>query len=150
MQAWYSLVTTNPEDLIPLQRFPHVDGTDPQRIAMMLYLHHTDHGGTAFFRHRSTGYETLTSETFPKYRAALEAEVQQSGLPPARYITDGSPHFDKIHECGGKFNQAIFYRGNVFHSGVIKNEAELSSDPRKGRLTINAFFRPAQHGQPRP
>ena len=147
MQAWYSLVTARPDELIPLQRFPHVDGTDPRQIAMMLYLHHTKHGGTAFFRHRSTGFEALTDSDFPRYRAALEKDVQQTGLPPAAYVTDGAPHFEKIHECEGAFNQAIFYRGNIFHSGMIDNDAALSSDPRKGRLTINAFFRPVQDGQ---
>ena len=46
IQAWYSLVTTPARELIPMQRFPHVDGTDPRQLAMMLYLHETDHGGT--------------------------------------------------------------------------------------------------------
>ena len=143
MQAWYSLVTTPPRDLIPLQRFPHVDGTDPQQVAMMLYLHRTDHGGTAFFRHRSTGFEALTDETFPQYRAALEQDVRNHGLPAAAYVTDGEPLFEKTYASEGRFNQAIFYRGNLLHSGVIADGSDLSSDPREGRLTINAFFRPS-------
>jgi hypothetical protein len=142
MQAWYSLVTTPPARLTPLQCFPHVDGTDPQQIAMMLYLHEGAHGGTAFFRHRSTGLEALTAETFPAYRAALEADVARSGLPPPAYPTDGAPHFERIHATSGAFNSAVFYRGNILHTGVIDNAASLSDDPRNGRLTINAFFRP--------
>jgi hypothetical protein len=142
MQAWYSLVTTPPARLTPLQCFPHVDGTDPQQIAMMLYLHEGAHGGTAFFRHRSTGLEALTAETFPAYRAALEADVARSGLPPPAYPTDGAPHFERIHATSGAFNSAVFYRGNILHTGVIDNAAPLSDDPRIGRLTINAFFRP--------
>ena len=143
IQAWFSLVTTRPADLIPMQRLPHVDGTDPRQLAMMLYLHETDHGGTAFFRHRSTGLEELTENTFPTYRKALEADVATTGLPPAAYVTDGAPHFEQTYASEGAFNQAIFYRGNLLHSGIISNNAELSSDPRRGRLTINAFFRPA-------
>lgn len=143
MQAWFSLVTTPPAALAPIQRLPHVDGTDPRQIAMMLYLHRTGHGGTAFFRHRSTGLESLTAEDYPRYAAALQADVARTGLPPAAYTTDGAPHFEPIHVAPGTFNSAIFYRGNILHSGVIDNAAPLCADPRAGRLTINAFFRPA-------
>ena len=143
MQAWYSLVTTPPQSLGPIQCLPHVDGTDPRQIAMMLYLHRTGHGGTAFFRHRSTSLDSLTADTYPRYAAAVQAEYGRTGLPPAAYPTDGAPHFERIHVAEGRFNRAVFYRGNILHSGVIDNDAPLSADPREGRLTINAFFRPA-------
>jgi hypothetical protein len=142
MQAWFSLVTTAPGELLPLQRLPHVDGTDPDQVAMMLYLHHTGHGGTAFFRHLSTGLESLTAGDYPRYAAAVQAEYGRTGLPPAAYPTDGAPHFARTHAVSGAFNEAVFYRGNILHSGVIDNAAPLSPDPRAGRLTINAFFRP--------
>ena len=144
MQAWFSLVTTPPAALAPIQRLPHVDGTDPRQIAMMLYLHRTGHGGTAFFRHRSTGLEALTAEDYPRYAAAVQADFGRTGLPAAAYPTDGAPHFERTHVVPGHFNSAVFYRGNILHSGVIDNNAPLSADPREGRLTINAFFRPAQ------
>ncbi|WP_416379367.1 DUF6445 family protein [Erythrobacter sp.] len=144
MQAWFSLVTTPPAAIAPIQRLPHVDGTDPRQIAMMLYLHQTGHGGTAFFRHRSTGLEALTAEDYPRYAAAVQADFGRTGLPPAAYPTDGAPHFERTHVVEGHFNSAVFYRGNILHSGVIDNNAPLSADPREGRLTINAFFRPAQ------
>jgi hypothetical protein len=143
MQAWFSLVTTPPAALAPIQRLPHVDGTDPGQIAMMLYLHRSLHGGTAFFRHVTTGLESLTAETYPRYAAAVQADVARTGLPPAAYPTDGSPHFIRTHAVPGNFNEAVFYRGNILHSGVIDNTAPLCADPRTGRLTINAFFRPA-------
>lgn len=141
-QVWFSIVTTKPGDLVPMQRLPHVDGTDPRQLAMMLYLDRTEHGGTGFFRHRTTGLESLTDANFPRYRAALEDDVRKAGMPKAEYTSTGEPHFERIHASEGAFNQAIFYRGNVLHSGLIKNDAPLSSDPAKGRLTINAFFRP--------
>lgn len=143
MQAWYSMVTTPPAALQPIQCLPHVDGTDPTQVAMMLYLHRTGHGGTAFFRHRTTGLEALGAGDYPRYAAALQTDVARTGLPPAAYPTDGAPLFDRTHVVPGTFNQAVFYRGNILHSGVIDNAAPLSSDPREGRLTINAFFRPA-------
>ena len=142
MQAWYSLVTTPARDLIPMQRFPHVDGTDPRQLAMMLYLHSTEHGGTGFYRHKSTGFTELIDTTFPRYRTALQHDVARTGLPPAAYVTDGEPLFERIHATSGAYNQAVFYRGNLLHSGLIDDTAALSPDPSKGRLTINAFFRP--------
>jgi hypothetical protein len=143
MQAWFSIVTTAPADLAPIQRLPHVDGTDPTQVAMMLYLHRTGHGGTAFFRHRSTGLEALTGSDYPHYAAAQQADVARTGMPPAAYATDGAPHFERTHVVQGAFNSAVFYRGNILHSGVIDNATPLAADPREGRLTINAFFRPA-------
>lgn len=146
MQAWFSIVTTPPAQLQPIQRLPHVDGTDPAQVAMMLYLHRSGpqnrHGGTAFFRHRTTGLSALTAADYPRYAAALQGDVARTGLPPAAYTTDGAPHFERIHAVSGAFNQAVFYRGNILHSGVIDNAAPLPADPRRGRLTINAFFRP--------
>jgi hypothetical protein len=142
MQAWCSLVTSAPHELLPIQCFPHVDGTDAAQVAMMLYLHDSPHGGTAFFRHRSSGLSALTDETFPAYRAALESDVAHSGLPAPAYPTDGAPHFERLYASTGAFNSAVFYRGNILHSGVIDNAAALPADPRTGRLTINAFFRP--------
>lgn len=150
MQAWFSLVTTPPRALAPIQRLPHVDGTDPNQIAMMLYLNRAaagtgarQGGGTAFFRHLATGLEQLSAETYPRYAAAVEAEVARAGLPPAAYPTDGAPHFARTHVAEGIFNRAVFYRGNILHSGVIDNDAPLHASPSQGRLTINAFFRPA-------
>jgi hypothetical protein len=149
MQAWFSIVTTPPGELQPIQCLPHVDGTDPAQIAMMLYLHRTGHGGTGFFRHRSTGFEALKAADFPEYAAALQADVARTGLPPAAYTTDGAPHFERTHVAPATFNSAVFYRGNILHSGVIDNTAPLPADPREGRLTINAFFRPVAAEGPR-
>ncbi len=142
MQGWHSLVTSPPDRLAPIQRFPHVDGTDPEQIALMLYLHKTGHGGTAFFRHKSTGLEALTETTFPRYRESLERDAKNGGLPPSGYITDGGPYFECTHRTEGQFNQAILYHGNVLHSGVIDNALPLHEDPSLGRYTINAFLRP--------
>ena len=63
-------------------------GAPPRQIAMMLYLHrtgpHSQHGGTAFFRHRSTGLESLTADTYPRYAAALQHLVAHGWAYPCR------------------------------------------------------------------
>ncbi|MDJ0921328.1 MAG: DUF6445 family protein [Henriciella sp.] len=141
-QAWYSIVTLSPDQLTPIQRLPHFDGFDPNQLAVMIYLNQSGHGGTNFYRHRSTGFEAVTEVRFPTYKAALEADIGATGLPPAAYIDDGAPTFARIRAFEPEFNSLIFYRGIALHSGAIRNDLPLSSDPRVGRLTLNGFFRP--------
>jgi len=141
-QAWYSIVTHQPAQLTPIQRLPHFDGFDPDQLAIMIYLNQTGHGGTGFYRQKSTGFETVTESRFPEYKTHLENGVRQTGLPPARYISDGAPHFDRIADFGAAFNSMIVYPGIALHSGVIDNDLPLPANPQTGRLTINGFFRP--------
>ena len=141
-QAWYSIVTHDPAQLTPIQRLPHFDGFDEDQLAIMIYLNRTGHGGTAFYRQKSTGYERISEQRFPTFRSALEQGVREQGLPPARYITDGAPHYEKIADFGAAYNSLILYPGTLLHSGVIDNDLPLPSDPRTGRLTLNGFFRP--------
>ncbi|MEP1142119.1 MAG: DUF6445 family protein [Henriciella sp.] len=141
--AWYSIVTNPPASLKPLQRFPHFDGFDDNLFAVMVYVNHSGHGGTAFYRQKSTGFETITEERFPIYKEQLEADVRANGLPPARYFSEGAAYFDKIVDLGAAYNSLILYPGKALHSGVIDNALPLPSDPESGRLTINGFFRPA-------
>ena len=141
-QAWYSIVTHPKERLAPIQRLPHFDGFDEDQLAVMIYLNRTPHGGTGFYRHLSTGFERVTEARYPAYKTALEGDVQKSGLPPARYIEDGAPHFEKFFESDAHFNSLILYPGTSLHSGVIDNQAALPADAKAGRLTINGFFRP--------
>ncbi len=141
--AWFSLVTCRPEKLTPIQRLPHFDGFDPRQLAVMVYLNTAEHGGTNFYRHLSTGFETMSEDRFAKYRPKLEADVGTHGLPPAQYADTGAPLFCKTASFQPVFNSLIFYRGCALHSGSIRSGAPLSSDPRQGRLTINGFFKPA-------
>lgn len=143
-RAWYSIVTHPKERLTPIQRLPHFDGFDETQLAVMIYLNQTEHGGTGFYRHLSTGFERVTEARYPAYKSALENDVQASGLPPARYIEDGAPHFEKIFESDASFNSFILYPGTSLHSGVIDNRASLPGDAKVGRLTINGFFRPVR------
>lgn len=142
-RVWFSIVTTPEERLAPIQRLPHVDGTAPDQLALLVYLHRTRHGGTNFYRHRATGYETITPERWPTYKARLEADIAREGLPPRGYVDDGAPHFERIWSAPATYNSLVIYRGNALHSGAILGGEPLPAAPRLGRLTINGFFRPA-------
>ena len=67
----FSVVTTPPEALTPIQRLPHFDGTAPNRLALLHYLCPPEAGGTSFYRHRATGFETITDARLSAYDADL-------------------------------------------------------------------------------
>lgn len=133
----FSLVTLAPDRLAPLQRIPHVDTTDPLQFALLHYLCGARHGGTAFYRHRATGFETLTPERQPAYQAVRARELD--GAPPA-YIDGDGPHYERTAAFESAFDRVLVYRSRTFHSGRIAADQELSDDPRQGRLTANIFI----------
>jgi len=136
----YSLVTTPRESLAPIQRLPHYDGTEENRLAFVLYLCDEHHGGTGFYRHRSTGFETVSTERFATFSEALNGDVARLGLPTANYITGDTLLFERIDGSPATFNRALIYRGRNLHSADVGIESNLSADVRRGRLTLNGFL----------
>lgn len=137
----YSLVTLAPADLAPIQRIPHYDHADGEVVAIMHYLLGPESGGTAFYRHRRTGFETITQEREAQYNAALEADERDYGVPPAQYHYGDTDRYELIGEVEARPDRLVLYRGRQLHSGIIPDPQELSEDPREGRLTINMFLR---------
>ena len=135
----FSLVTLPPDQLKPLQRIPHVDTTDPLQFAILHFLCNERFGGTAFYRHRATGFETLTPERDASYDAvrALELEAMEAR---AGYIIGDSDHYQQTAAFNAAYNRLLIYRSRTFHSGLIGPEAPLSDQPRSGRLTANIFL----------
>lgn len=139
-ECYFSLVTTPPEALAPIQRLPHVDGLEQARIAILIYLFRTEMGGTAFYRQRATGFETLDPERFARFEAALRAGVAEHGLPPPEYISGDTPLYEKIASYEARPNRALIYRSRALHCADIAPGAALPASPREGRLTVNAFL----------
>ena len=135
----YSIVTHSPEQLNLAQRIPHIDTTDPLQFAILHYLCDERFGGTGFYRHRATGFETLSAEREPSYRDALASDVERHP-PPAAYIAGDTPLFVRTAKVDLRFDRVIVYRSRVLHSGQIDTPAPLSPDPRQGRLTANVFL----------
>jgi hypothetical protein len=133
-------VTTPPGELDQAQRLPHVDTIDPGRVALVHYLALDDVGGTAFFRHRATGFETISAARAATYRARLDMELRDAGAVPTGYITDDTALFERIALAEARFNRAVIYPSALLHSGAIRADAPLDPDPATGRLTITAFL----------
>jgi hypothetical protein len=133
-----SLVTLAAASLVAAQREPHVDTSDPLQFAFLHYLCPASFGGTAFYRHRSTGFETLTPERLELYRSARDDERRAEAA--AGYIDTDTGAFVQTAAVDAMFNRLVVYRSRVLHSGKIGPDAPLSADPRRGRLTANVFL----------
>ncbi|RYD58509.1 MAG: hypothetical protein EOP60_03105 [Sphingomonadales bacterium] len=133
----FSLVTLPPEALLPSQRIPHVDTTYPLQFAFLHYLCPPEHGGTAFFRHRATGFEALTPERAPAYKTVRAEEEKAEAVDG--YIRGDTENFEQIHTAAPAYNRLVIYRSRVLHSGQVARLAEPADDPRRGRLTANLF-----------
>ncbi|MCX7282749.1 MAG: DUF6445 family protein [Novosphingobium sp.] len=140
LECFLSLLTVPGADLKPIQRFPHFDGTAQSRLAVLLYLDATHDTGTAFYRQRSTGFETVDATRLDAYRASLESEVARHGLPAAGFVGKDSALFERIHGVSGRFNRMVIYRGNTLHCADIPEDFMPRNDPREGRLTLNLFL----------
>lgn len=130
----FSLVTLPSDRLHATQRAPHVDTTDGWQFAILHYLCDARFGGTAFYRHRATGFEALTPERWPSYEAARAHEPDGQG-----YFDDGN-QFEQIGQVDAAFDRVAIYRSRLLHSGLIPRPELLSDDPATGRLTANIFL----------
>jgi hypothetical protein len=138
-----SIVTRKPEDLVPFQRIPHVDGmalpAGEGNFAMVLYLFRDARmGGTSFFRPR-VGPEALSDMMARGQHMDSEAFSALIDSAPA-YPTRSNAYFEKVGTVPAAFNRAVFYDGSIYHSGDLRHPELLSADPEQGRLTVNAFF----------
>lgn len=136
----YSLVTTHPDDLMPIQCLPHFDGVDAGRIAVLHYLSQPKQGGTAFYRHKPTGFETVTADRFKEFEASLNQHAQKKGLPPKRYFTGNTDQFERIGSVDASYNRCLVYQGITLHSGDIPEDLPFDKNPATGRLTVNTFL----------
>jgi len=136
----YSLVTTPPEKLTLLQRIPHFDSLESNGIATVHYLFNKPLGGTAFYRHRKTGFEYIDEGRKLEYFRSLESENDGPNIPEPAYINGDTPLFEQIGKQDGVFNRMLIYKRNSLHSGCISPDFIADSDPRTGRLSINSFI----------
>lgn len=136
--AYYSLVATPPEQLLPGQCRPHCDTAMPYYLAIMQYLSPGEHGGTGFFKHRKTGFERINPDRINRYTQVV-TEEQQAALSSG-YITASNDYYELINQVDYKPNRLVVYPGNLLHSGLIKPAVDISRDPRAGRLTANIFL----------
>ncbi len=136
----FSLVTTPPNELSALQRIPHIDSLEPTGLAAVHYLFKANLGGTAFYRHRKTGFEFIDASRKNEYFQSLEKENDGPNMPTAEYINGDTPLFEQIAKQEAVYNRILIYRRNSLHSGCISKDFVPDLNPRTGRLSINCFI----------
>jgi hypothetical protein len=138
--CYFSLVTTPPEKLAHLQRIPHIDSVLGTELAFVHYLFKRDLGGTSFYRHRQTGFESVTQDRKLEYFECVEAERLGPNKPDAGYINGSTALYEQLHSEAAVFNRMLVYRRNSLHSGSIDPPTGVDSNPRTGRLSLNGFI----------
>lgn len=136
----YSLVTTPPERLNVLQKVPHVDSVQDNGLATVHYLFRGGWGGTAFYRHRATGFERVDEARSSGYFDLLKQEAGRADATGPGYINGDSPLFERVDSVDGVYNRMVVYRRNSLHSGNIESDRVPPADVQAGRLSINSFI----------
>jgi hypothetical protein len=136
----YSLVTLPPERLGFLQKVPHVDSVQDDGLATVHYLFRGEWGGTAFYRHRATGFERVDEARSSGYFDILTQEAERADATGPGYINGDSPLFERVDSVDGVYNRMVVYRRNSLHSGNIDGDRVPPADVQAGRLSINSFI----------
>jgi hypothetical protein len=142
--SFFSVVTTASQDLLPIQRIPHYDSTDPSLFAAVIYLCSPRFSGTAFYRHRKTGYEEITEENAGNYRIALNTDMRIHGAPQKEYINGDTALFETVFSNELKFNSAVVYPARVLHAAKIEKGFHSPKDRSEWRLTVTALLKTSQ------
>ena len=134
----FSLVTTPRDRLQIPQKVPHVDSIEGSGLASIHYLFKRDLGGTAFYRHRKTGFEFIDETRVKTYVETINTEF----LRPEDdgYINGDTPLFEQVASEAPLFNRLLIYRRNSLHSGSIARDFVPDPNPATGRLSINSFI----------
>jgi len=140
IMSFFALSTRRAEELAPRQRIPHYDQPDPNMLALVHYLAPDQGGGTGFFRHDATGFETISPARRDAYRAAVDAELAANGDALTGFAGPDTPGFTLTGAVEARYNRLIVYPACALHCALFDG-ARLSPDPRTGRLTANSFIR---------
>ncbi len=140
--GFFALATTGIAEAEPIQKIPHHDGPDPARLAMVHYLCRGEHGGTGFFRHKATGFESVDQARQDTYVAVAKAQLAAAGVGRAAFAGPDTADYDLIDQAQCVFNRLIVYRNHVLHSALLSPRG-AAADPQLGRLTANGFIEAA-------
>jgi len=146
LKAFMSNVSLKPEELSVYHRMCHIDPrarADYHTYAGVVYLFaKPELGGTAFYRWKAKDIAVRTFELASRDHEAalryLEKNTETYRKAP-EYMTRSNEIAELLQAVPAKFNRLVFYNGEIPHSGHITQPQLLSSDPAKGRLTLNFF-----------
>ena len=111
------------------------------RYAGILYLNLAEQcdGGTAFYRHKETGWESLPEISSPKWYEATLRTGKQFDILLKTLQHDGfdvDKKWDLVSQVPMRFNRCILFDSSQFHARI----GSFGNSPSDGRLTQNFFF----------
>jgi Family of unknown function (DUF6445) len=139
--SFFSIVNKNRANLLPLQRIPHYDSIDPRVFAAVIYLFDRANSGTSFYRHRTTGYETIGNDNKDNFKMALNRNMKALGPPAREYANGSNALFERTHSVDSAFNRIVIYSGNVLHAADIDGSLFSGNDNSQWRLTISSLIK---------
>jgi len=137
---YFSLITIPPEKLTPLQTIPHIDGTNPMRIAAIHYLGQGDFSGTGFYRLTSSLYETIDSAREDLYLHTAQTYLTTTENKKISYCGEKNSAFMCYKKIAYKSNRLVLFPGYTLHSTLVNIDKDINADPSSGRLTANMFI----------
>ncbi|WP_448214160.1 DUF6445 family protein [Colwellia sp. MEBiC06753] len=137
--AYFSLINQPANTLSFLQRFPHFDTPRPFYFAVLHYVNDQPHGGTGFFRHRSTQFERINEQRVDGYMEKCNQEIAELGEPAPAYHIDNSEMYELYEVVDYKPNRLVIYPGNLLHSTIVNEATDIDDNPKTGRVTANMF-----------
>jgi hypothetical protein len=139
--SFFSIVNKNRAELLPLQRIPHYDSSDPSVFAAVIYLFDRADSGTSFYRHRTTGYETIGADNKDNYKIALSRNMKNLGPPAREYMNGSNDLFERRHSVKSAFNRIVIYSGTVLHAADIDGSLfNNANDNSRWRLTVTSLI----------
>jgi len=136
--GFLALATLPLEQLQSRQRIPHYDFVVPDNLAVLHYLGRAPGGGTGFFRHDATGFERIDAGRREIYGEHVDRELAEAGGRLNSFAGPNTPYYTLLDQVEARFNRLIVYRSACLHCALFDG-AQLSEDPRAGRLTANSF-----------
>ena len=138
-RSTYSMVLTPPARLAIPQARPHTDTINKNKLACVHYLCTPEKGGTSLYRHKATGFETLSPERMDEYAQYLEREAKDTSWQK-KYINGSNQYYEEIGRYEANFNRLIMYPSDALHSASIPENFQFRPNPVVGRLTLNSFI----------
>ena len=111
---------------------PHQDSVDLtmkiKQFAAVIYLNTDDEcrGGTGFYKHKETNIQNTkdmidyTDGTWDSVKLVLDKFVRETNEKCVEWISDTDEVWELLYLAEMKYNRAIFYSGDNFHSPYIK------------------------------
>ncbi len=139
--GFFALTTKGLEDFGPWQRIPHFDQSDMDSLAMVHYLNPSQIGGTGFFMHTPSGYESINPRRQTSYNQEVQEWLDANPTALIDFAGKNTPNYELIFEVPFAFNRAVIYPSYVLHCALYNSKSQ-DDNPLSGRLTLNSFWAP--------